>query len=90
MSDIQHLKPVIENMIKSMVDRPEAVDVRIIESTHVGIVEIETDRDDVGKLIGKQGATAMGLRTVIKAMGGKLHKRLTVEIVEDRAKTVRE
>ena len=65
----------------SLVDKPEAVDVREIENEEDVTIELRVDPDDMGKVIGKQGRIAKAIRTVVKAASARCEKPVFVEII---------
>lgn len=65
----------------SLVDKPEAVDVREIENEDNIVIELRVDPDDMGKVIGKQGRIAKAIRTVVKAASAHSEKSVFVEII---------
>lgn len=74
---------LVKMIARSLVDNPEAVQVREVDSDQSVIVELRVHADDMGKVIGKQGRIAKAIRTVVKAAATKTEKRVTVEIVQD-------
>ena len=74
---------LVKYIAQSLVEKPEAVDVRQSETEEGIVVELRVDPDDMGKVIGKQGRIAKAIRTVIKAATAKNSKPVYVEIVED-------
>ena len=74
---------LVKFIAASLVDKPEAVDVREVESEEGITVELRVDPDDMGKVIGKQGRIAKAIRTVVKAASAKDEKPVFVEIVEE-------
>ncbi len=76
------LKNLVEFMAKSLVDFPEKVEVNEIEGEQTTVIELTVDKEDLGKVIGKQGRTAKSMRTILSAAGTKLKKRSVLEIVE--------
>jgi predicted RNA-binding protein YlqC (UPF0109 family) len=64
------------------VDHPEEVQVRAVQGQAVSILELRVHPEDVGMVIGRHGRTAEALRTIFGAAGRKLHKRVTVVILE--------
>jgi len=71
-------------MVKALVDHPDEVVVNEVQGQHASVIELIVAQEDVGKVIGKRGAHAQALRTIISAAGGKLKRRYVLEIVEDR------
>lgn len=77
-----NLKDIVEFMAKSLVDAPDDVQVNEVAGEHATIVELKVAKDDLGKVIGKQGRTARSMRTILAAASTKLNKRSVLEIVE--------
>lgn len=65
-----------------LVDRPDEVTVVATEGEQATLLELRVAREDLGKVIGKQGRTARALRTIVSAAGMKARKRLVLDIVE--------
>jgi len=76
------MKELLELIVKSLVDRPEQVEVTEIEGEHTTVLELRVAREDLGKVIGKQGRTARSIRTILGSAGMKLRKRIVFEIIE--------
>ncbi len=76
------LKDLVEFMAKSLVDNPEEVEVNEVAGEQTTVVELKVSKDDLGKVIGKQGRTARSMRTILSAASTKLRKRSVLEIVE--------
>jgi predicted RNA-binding protein YlqC (UPF0109 family) len=77
------MKELVEAIAKALVDHPDDVQVRSIEGSQATILELRVHPEDLGKVIGRQGRTAKAVRTLLGAAGMKLHKRYTLEILED-------
>ena len=77
-----NLKDLVEYMAKSLVDKPEEVEVNEVAGEQTTVVELKVSKDDLGKVIGKQGRTARSMRTILNAASTKLNKRSVLEIVE--------
>ena len=73
---------LVEAIAKSLVDHPEAVDVKEVEGRTVTVIELRVSPEDMGKVIGKQGRIAKAIRTVVKAAATKANKKVAVEIVQ--------
>ena len=76
------MKQLIEDIAKALVDLPDDVVVRVVEGEQVTVLELKVAPSDLGKVIGKQGRTAGAIRTILGAVGMKLHRRFTLEILE--------
>jgi predicted RNA-binding protein YlqC (UPF0109 family) len=72
---------LVKYIAQSLVEKPEAVDVREVEGEDSVVIELRVDPDDMGKVIGKQGRIAKSIRTVVKAATAKNEKPVYVEIV---------
>lgn len=72
---------LVRYIAASLVDKPEAVDVREVENEDGIVIELRVDPDDMGKVIGKQGRIAKAIRTVVKAASAKSEKPVFVEII---------
>jgi predicted RNA-binding protein YlqC (UPF0109 family) len=67
---------------KSLVEDPEAVDVRTVQGEQEVLIELRVAPTDMGKVIGKQGRIAKALRVVVKAAAAKENKKVSVEILQ--------
>ena len=73
---------LVKYIAQSLVEKPEAVDVRTVDTEEGVTIELRVDPDDMGKVIGKQGRIAKAIRTVVKAASARDEKPVFVEIVE--------
>ena len=69
-------------MAKALVDKPDAVEVTEVEGEQTTVLELRVAKDDLGKVIGKEGRTARSLRTILSAASTKIRKRSVLEILE--------
>ena len=76
------MKELVEAIAKALVDNPDHVQVRAIEGEQVTLFELRVHKDDLGKVIGRQGRTARAIRTILNAVGMKPRKRFTLEILD--------
>jgi predicted RNA-binding protein YlqC (UPF0109 family) len=75
------MKELVEIMARSLVDQPSAVSVTEIGGAHSSILELKVAKEDIGKIIGKQGRTADAMRIIISAVSAKMNKRSVLEII---------
>lgn len=80
--DPSSLRDLVEFMAKSLVDCPNEVVVNEVIGEQTTVVELKVAKEDLGKVIGKQGRTARSMRTILNAASTKLQKRSVLEIVE--------
>ena len=76
------MKEMIEYIAKALVDHPEQVRVTEIAGERTSVIELAVAKEDIGKVIGKQGRTAKAIRTILTAASTKINKRSALEIVE--------
>ena len=76
------LKELVEFIAKSLVDNPDEVQVTEIGGEQTVVYELRVAKEDLGKVIGKQGRTARAIRTLLGAASTKLKKRAVLEILE--------
>ena len=76
------MKALIEYIAKSLVDPPEEVQVSEVEGEQTSVLELKVSKEDLGKVIGKQGRTARAMRTILSAASTKSKKRTVLEILE--------
>jgi predicted RNA-binding protein YlqC (UPF0109 family) len=76
------MKDLIEYIAQALVDHPEQVSVRTLEGNQTSVLELSVAKEDVGKVIGKQGRTAQSMRVLLNAVSSKLNKRFVLEILE--------
>ncbi len=76
------MRELLEFIARALVDRPDEVAVTEIEGEQTTVLELRVAREDLGKVIGKQGRTARSIRTILAAAGMKLRKRVVLEILE--------
>ena len=76
------MKELIKYIAKALVDLPEQVDVAEVEGNQTSVLELKVAKEDLGKVIGKQGRTARAMRTILSAASAKIKKRSVLEILE--------
>ena len=76
------MKDLIAYIAKALVDKPEEVVVTEVEGRQISVIELKVAKEDIGKVIGKQGHTARAIRTILSAASAKIHKRSSLEIIE--------
>jgi len=76
------MRELIEYIAKALVDNPGAVHVSEIDGEQTSVIELKVAKEDLGKVIGKQGRTARAMRTILSAACTKMRKRAVLEILE--------
>ncbi len=76
------MKELIKYIAQALVDHPDQVKVEEVEGNQTSVLELKVAKEDLGKVIGKQGRTARAMRTILSAASAKLKKRAVLEIIE--------
>jgi len=76
------MKELIKYIAQALVDYPEQVDCTEVVGEQTSVIELRVAKEDLGKVIGKQGKTAKAMRTILSAASSKLNKRAVLEIIE--------
>jgi hypothetical protein len=76
------MKELITMIAKALVDLPDKVEVDEVVGEQTTVIELKVAKEDLGKVIGKQGRTAQAMRTILNAAATKLRKRCVLEIIE--------
>jgi hypothetical protein len=76
------MKDLINRIAQAMVDHPDQVQVTEVEGNQTTVLELKVSKEDLGKIIGKQGRNARAIRTILGAASAKLKKRTVLEILE--------
>lgn len=73
---------MVKAIAQALVDFPEQVSVNEIVGGQTSVIELKVAKEDLGKIIGKQGRTAGAIRTILSAASSKIKKRTVLEIIE--------
>ncbi len=76
------MKELVVYIARALVDKPDEVSVNEVQAEQTSVLELRVAKDDMGKVIGKQGRTAKAIRTVVNAAATKMKKRAVLEILE--------
>ncbi|MBI1987042.1 MAG: KH domain-containing protein [Nitrospinae bacterium] len=75
-------KELVVYIAKSIVDQPELVKVNGVEGENSVVIELKVAKDDMGKVIGKEGKTISAIRTILSATRAQKRKRHILELLE--------
>lgn len=78
------MKELIEYLARALVNHPEAVEVKETEGDTASILELKVAKEDLGRIIGKQGRTAKSIRTIVNAAASRANRKVVLEIIEDK------
>ena len=76
------MKEILETIINTLVSNKEAVSINQIDGEQSVIFDVKVAEEDMGKIIGKQGAIAKSIRTIMKAVASKENKRVSIEFLD--------
>jgi predicted RNA-binding protein YlqC (UPF0109 family) len=76
------MKDLVKYIAQALVDYPDQVSVNEVVGNQTSVLELKVAKDDLGKIIGKQGRTARAMRTILSAASAKIKKRTVLEIIE--------
>ncbi len=77
------MKDLVDYLAKSLVDNPDAVEVKETQGETASVLELRVAKEDLGRIIGKQGRTAKSIRTILNAAASRVNRKVVLEIVED-------
>ena len=76
------MKDLVTYIAKLLVDQPDLVKVTELEGETTSVIELSVAKEDIGKIIGKQGKTATAIRTIMNAASNKMKRRSVLEIID--------
>ncbi|HAF07537.1 MAG: KH domain-containing protein [bacterium] len=76
------MKSLLEYIVKSLVDNPEKVKIHVCEGKKTTLYEIEIDKEDIGKVIGKDGTTLDAINTLLSVSSVKNNRKSVLEIID--------
>jgi hypothetical protein len=77
-----HMKELVADIAKALVDYPDKVRVNEVKGTQSTIFELHVAKEDVGKVIGRGGKTALAIRTILMGVSAKMKTNFILEIIE--------
>jgi len=78
------MKELVLFLAKHLVNHPEAVEVKGTQGDTASILELKVAKEDLGRVIGKQGRTAKSIRTILNAAASRTNRKVVLEIIEDK------
>ena len=78
------MKELVVFLAKQLVSQPDAVEVRETQGETASVLELKVAKEDLGRVIGKQGRTAKAIRTILNAAASRTNRKVVLEIVEDK------
>lgn len=81
-SFMENISDLIKLIVSSLVDNPDEIHITEVKGDSTTVYELKVAKDDLGKIIGKQGKTAKAIRTLLGAAAAKDKRRAVLEIIE--------
>ena len=78
------MKELVQYLAKCLVNNPDAVEVKETEGETASVLELRVAKEDLGRIIGKQGRTAKSIRTLLNAAATISNRKVVLEIVEEK------
>ncbi len=78
------MKELVELLARSLVNFPDAVQVNEVHGDTASVLELKVAKEDLGRIIGKQGRTAKSIRTILNAAASRTNRKVVLEIVEEK------
>jgi uncharacterized protein len=78
------MKELVQLLARSLVSSPDAVEVKETQSDTASILELKVAKEDLGRIIGKQGRTAKSIRTILNAAASRTNRKVVLEIIEEK------
>jgi predicted RNA-binding protein YlqC (UPF0109 family) len=78
------MKELVEFLAQQLVNSPDAVEVRETQGETASVLELRVAKEDLGRVIGKQGRTAKSIRTILNAVASRTNRKVILEIIEDK------
>jgi predicted RNA-binding protein YlqC (UPF0109 family) len=78
------MKELVQYLAKSLVNNPNAVEVKETEADSTSVLQLKVAKEDLGRIIGKQGRTAKSIRTIVNAAASRTNRKVVLEIVEEK------
>jgi len=78
------MKELVLFLAKQLVNHPDAVDVKETQADTTSVLELRVAKEDIGRVIGKQGRTAKSIRTILNAVASRTNRKVVLEIIEEK------
>ena len=78
------MKELVQYLARQLVNNPDAVEVKETQGDTASVLELKVAKEDLGRIIGKQGRTAKSIRTILNAAASRVNRKVVLEIVEEQ------
>ncbi len=76
------MKEFVQNILREICNHPDDIIITELIGKHIVIMEVRCHKDDMGRIIGKNGKTIGAIRTLVSTLGAKQKRKVTLEVVE--------
>jgi uncharacterized protein len=77
------MKELVHFLAQQLVNNPDAVEVKETQGDTTSVLELRVAKEDLGRVIGKQGRTAKSIRTILNAVASRTNRKVVLEIIEE-------
>jgi len=78
------MKELVQFLAEHLVNNPSAVEVKETQGETASVLELRVAKEDLGRIIGKQGRTAKSIRTILNAVASRTNRKVVLEIIEEK------
>jgi uncharacterized protein len=78
------MKELVQFLARQLVNNPDAVEVKEAHSDTASVLELRVAKEDLGRVIGKQGRTVNSIRTILNAVASRTNRKVVLEIIQEK------
>ena len=78
------MKELVQFLARQLVNNPDAVEVKEVHGDTASVLELRVAKEDLGRVIGKQGRTVQSIRTILNAVASRTNRKIVLEIIEEK------
>ena len=78
------MQELVDYLARQLVNNPDAVEVKETQGDTASVLELKVAKEDLGRIIGKQGRTAKSIRTILNAAASRVNRKVVLEIIEEQ------
>jgi uncharacterized protein len=78
------VKELVQFLARQLVNNPDAVEVKEVHGDTASVLELRVAKEDLGRLIGKQGRTVNSIRAILNAAASRTNRKVVLQIIEEK------
>jgi uncharacterized protein len=78
------MKELVQLLARQLVKNPDAVEVKEVHGDIASVLELRVAKEDLGRVIGKQGRTVQSIRNILNAVASRTNRKIVLEIIEEQ------